>query len=217
MESRNQQNASQTSSAGSEIRERILDVASRLFAEKSYDGASVREIASQAQVNIAMISYYFGGKEGLFLECIGRFARGRGEVVNRILTAPQNAEELKVRLKLFFETQMSLFTTDKHLVQIIMRESQSDRGEEFHKKIMGHLKPLFEKVENFFSESIKNQVIRPDCNPQVLATITMAVMSHPCMMEKAVSSVCGQNVTDPEYQKQYIDQVCQVFFMGVLK
>ena len=33
------------------------------FAEEGFDGTSVRDIAKKANVNIAMISYYFGSKE----------------------------------------------------------------------------------------------------------------------------------------------------------
>jgi AcrR family transcriptional regulator len=43
----------------------ILQVAEKLFAEEGFDGASIRTIAKDAGVNIAMISYYFGSKEKL--------------------------------------------------------------------------------------------------------------------------------------------------------
>lgn len=42
---------------------RILQVAEKLFAEKGFDGTSVRDIAREAHINIAMVSYYFGSKE----------------------------------------------------------------------------------------------------------------------------------------------------------
>jgi AcrR family transcriptional regulator len=42
--------------------EKILAAARKKFAEQGYEGTSVRQIASEADVNIAMISYYFGGK-----------------------------------------------------------------------------------------------------------------------------------------------------------
>ena len=41
----------------------ILQVAERLFAEKGFDGTSIRNIAKEAKINIAMVSYYFGSKE----------------------------------------------------------------------------------------------------------------------------------------------------------
>ena len=43
----------------------ILETAEKLFAEKGYEGASVRDIAERAGINLAMISYYFGSKEKL--------------------------------------------------------------------------------------------------------------------------------------------------------
>ena len=43
----------------------ILQVAERLFAEEGYDGTSIRDISKEANINIAMISYYFGSKEKL--------------------------------------------------------------------------------------------------------------------------------------------------------
>jgi AcrR family transcriptional regulator len=47
-------------------REIIISTAMKLFAQKGFEGTSVREIASGADVNPAMISYYFGSKEKLF-------------------------------------------------------------------------------------------------------------------------------------------------------
>lgn len=46
--------------------ENILFAAEKLFAEKGFNGTSTREIAAKANVNISMISYYFGSKEKLF-------------------------------------------------------------------------------------------------------------------------------------------------------
>ncbi|WP_309597671.1 TetR/AcrR family transcriptional regulator [Flavobacterium oreochromis] len=43
----------------------ILEVVEKLFAEKGFDGTSVRDIAKAANINVAMISYYFGSKEKL--------------------------------------------------------------------------------------------------------------------------------------------------------
>lgn len=49
----------------SEKQTNILGAAEKLFATQGYDGTSVRDIAQEAGVNIAMISYYFGSKEKL--------------------------------------------------------------------------------------------------------------------------------------------------------
>lgn len=43
----------------------ILHVAEKLFSKNGFDGTSVRDIAHEAQVNVAMINYYFGSKDKL--------------------------------------------------------------------------------------------------------------------------------------------------------
>jgi len=53
-------------SDGAEARNRLLDAALALFAQKGFAKTSTREIALTAQVNIASISYYFGDKAGLY-------------------------------------------------------------------------------------------------------------------------------------------------------
>ena len=47
-------------------KEIIIESALKLFSTKGFEGTSVREIASDAGVNVAMINYYFGSKEKLF-------------------------------------------------------------------------------------------------------------------------------------------------------
>lgn len=47
-------------------KEIILDTAERLFSEQGFDGTSTRAIAHEAGVNMAMLNYYFGSKEGLY-------------------------------------------------------------------------------------------------------------------------------------------------------
>lgn len=47
-------------------REHIIETALHLFAEKGFEGTSIRDIAEKATVNVAMVNYYFGSKEKLF-------------------------------------------------------------------------------------------------------------------------------------------------------
>jgi AcrR family transcriptional regulator len=47
------------------VRDRILEVAERLFAEYGMSGVGLRAISSEAKVNLASIAYHFGSKDGL--------------------------------------------------------------------------------------------------------------------------------------------------------
>jgi len=51
-----------------ETRERILDAAQKLFAEKGLDATSVRDITAEADCNVASVNYHFGGKDRLYVE-----------------------------------------------------------------------------------------------------------------------------------------------------
>ncbi|TDG37305.1 TetR/AcrR family transcriptional regulator [Pedobacter changchengzhani] len=46
----------------------ILEAANKLFCEMGYEGTSTRQIAKESGANMAMINYYFGSKEGVFIE-----------------------------------------------------------------------------------------------------------------------------------------------------
>ncbi len=60
-------------------RDRILDAAEALFAERGYDGVTLRQIASEAGVDVALASYHFGKKLDLFNAVFER----RAEALNR--------------------------------------------------------------------------------------------------------------------------------------
>lgn len=51
-------------------KDRILKAAVEQFAERGYNGASLRAIAAQADADLALIAYYFGNKAGLFLTIV---------------------------------------------------------------------------------------------------------------------------------------------------
>jgi len=55
-----------------DTRERILDVAERLFMAHGYDGTSMRQITGEAGVNLAAVNYHFGSKESLIQEVFRR-------------------------------------------------------------------------------------------------------------------------------------------------
>jgi AcrR family transcriptional regulator len=53
-------------------KERILDAAETLFAQYGFGGTSLRQVTSQADVNIAAVNYHFGSKENLVNEVFRR-------------------------------------------------------------------------------------------------------------------------------------------------
>jgi len=60
-------------------KERLLDAAEQLFAQRGFHGVSLRDITEAAGVDVALVSYHFGGKRALFTAVFER----RAEVLNR--------------------------------------------------------------------------------------------------------------------------------------
>jgi AcrR family transcriptional regulator len=56
--------------ATEDAKTRLLQAAGPIFAEKGFQGATVREICDRAGVNVASINYYFGDKERLYIETV---------------------------------------------------------------------------------------------------------------------------------------------------
>jgi AcrR family transcriptional regulator len=54
-------------------RQRILEAGARLFARKGFAATGVRELATEAGVNLAMVNYFFGSKLGLLEEILKNF------------------------------------------------------------------------------------------------------------------------------------------------
>ncbi len=55
-----------------ELQERLLDVAEQQFAEQGYAATSIRQLAGQADVNPALVHYYFGTKKDLLIAVMDR-------------------------------------------------------------------------------------------------------------------------------------------------
>ena len=60
---------------GAETRERVLDVAERLFADSGFVSTSLRDITNEAGVNLAAVNYHFGSKEALLVAILERRIR----------------------------------------------------------------------------------------------------------------------------------------------
>jgi AcrR family transcriptional regulator len=78
------QNTNEISTLENNARERLLETATELFAEKGYAGASVREIVEKAGVSKPVLYYYFKSKEGLFYAILEWAADVQQKILNEI-------------------------------------------------------------------------------------------------------------------------------------
>lgn len=89
----------------------ILQIAEKLFAEKGFDGTSIRDISKEANINIAMVSYYFGSKEKL--------------LENLILFRTQ---DLKIKLENLLATELTPIQKIEHYLALYLHKVDSNRN-----------------------------------------------------------------------------------------
>ncbi|UCE22891.1 MAG: TetR/AcrR family transcriptional regulator, partial [Candidatus Aminicenantes bacterium] len=76
-----------------EPKQRILEAAISLFAQKGFASVGVREIAKEANVNIAMISYYFEGKTGILKSVLEEFFDQYSQMLRDSVDEGKSTEE----------------------------------------------------------------------------------------------------------------------------
>lgn len=76
-----------------ESRDRIIKTAVVLFAQKGYASIGLRELAEKAEVNLAMVNYFFGGKKKLLMVILDTFFSGYLEILERELCRDVPFEE----------------------------------------------------------------------------------------------------------------------------
>ena len=105
------------------IKERILETAGQVFAEKGFKAATVREICRHADVNIAAVNYYFGDKTRLYIESVksahGKVVSGMQEPEWPEDTTP--TQKLAVFVRMFVSRLLDP-TRPRWHVQLMMRE-----------------------------------------------------------------------------------------------
>ena len=99
-------------------REQILAAAREAFNERGFSGTSLRDIATRAGVDVALVSYYFGGKTALFGEAI-EIPTKPADLVQQALVAPRDrlGQEL-VRVVLTTWDDPAFITAMKGVVQL---------------------------------------------------------------------------------------------------
>lgn len=109
-----------------ETKQKLLDIAEALFAEKGISATSVRNIVNAADANLAAIHYHFGSKEGLVRDVFARRIEPvnteRLRVLKEIMTEKSNgAPALEKIIEAFIGPPLRIEFEDKERHQLIMK------------------------------------------------------------------------------------------------
>jgi len=140
-------------------KEAILRAAEAVFADRSYEGASIRKIADAAGVNLALVGYYFGAKDELYREIFARRYREMNDERFRRLDAvqivPGSAASVRAILSAVFEPFVERLDTDegRRFARLLAREA-SDPSNAERGLIKTFLDPLARRFMERLAEAI---------------------------------------------------------------
>lgn len=183
----------------------ILLVAEKLFAEEGFDGTSVREIAKIANINVAMISYYFGSKEKL-LEAL---------VLYRISGLQLHLESLSVenispieKIEKLIEYYIQRINSNRCMYQIVHFELSSTKRElnleEFTKVKRNNLKLL----ENIIHEGQEKGIFQSNINIALIPPVIIGTTTH-FHMNKSYFVELLQLDSDEKYENYISNDLTQ--------
>jgi AcrR family transcriptional regulator len=130
-------------------RDRILAAALDLFADRSFEGATTREIAHRAGVSQPSLNYHFRSKDELWRAAVdGLFAR-LGATLGARLDGLQGVDEVTTA-KLVVRDFIAFSAANPQLHRIITQESKADGGR-MDWLVETHVRPLYEVATGLFA------------------------------------------------------------------
>lgn len=147
---------------------RILMAAEKLFSELGYEGTSTRQIAKEAGANMAMINYYFGSKDGVFMEIM----TNRVNEIRMQLTNIQ-LERIPVidKLMLFIDQYARRILSNICFHKMMHRELSLTQRPEMFSTLKAAMMNNLAAVEELINEGIAEGSFRKVDVRMVIATI----------------------------------------------
>ncbi len=196
----------------------ILEEAEKLFASSGFSGTSVREIAKAADVNVAMISYYFGSKEQLLM-AIFQFrsdylqTKVDGQLANTSLNYWQ---KLDIQTDHYVEKMQAY----QHLHRIIMREVDMNTCTKFSAQILERKKTHYYKFVQFLQEGQDTGAFRKGVDIialySLLPGITKQILFNQDFMRDLISEQSGNTPTEDDLM-QLAKKYLKTFFRQTLE
>ena len=179
-------------------KEKILAAADKLFVEKGYDATSVRELAQEAGVNIAMISYYFGSKEHLLEAMILRrtdHTRAKIEEFEQLDLHP--IEILDQMIDLYTEKILD----QKKFHIMLHRELGLSQRDELHERIISILEGNWLHMKNIIQNGQDEGIFREDIDVEMVV-MTLFGLINQCTQGKIIRKMIMKGPSDSELHER---------------
>ena len=129
-------------------RERIVAAAVDLFSERSFDGATTRDIATRAAVAQPLLHYHFHSKEALWQAAVDSLFDLLNQAMDERASGLRGVDEI-TRAKLIVREFITFSARNPQLHRIIMQESKAD-GPRMDYLVDQHVRPIYERTIEIF-------------------------------------------------------------------
>ena len=182
-------------------KQRILNSATKLFAQKGYDGVGIREICKDANANICMVSYFWGGKEELYKGIVDNLIEKQNEYAKTFIdinldpSTLSKQEQINLMYTIFdkvIEFLYGGFISDD-LFRFILQEQQK-RSIELNSPVFVYfrklLASLFNKDKNDKDIIFKTVFILSQINsPKVLPAFSLDLLNQKSFTQEDIEII----------------------------
>jgi len=166
---------------GPDTKERVLAVAEKLFAEKGFHGASLRDIGGEVGIANASLLYHFPSKGKLYVAVLDRITESLSTVAGQVERAEMDDV---ARFELFYNAFYDWGMAHADYLRIVMREmmDNKDRVDRIEK---WHLTGVMGRMTKVIADGQARGTFRA-CNPelflyQVLGSVTYFQLGLPTL------------------------------------
>jgi len=200
-------------------KEHIINKAIELFAEKGFEGTSIRDLAAKAEVNVAMVNYYFGSKEKLFeamVELKAAYLKGVIEEVSK----DNSLTEIQ-KLDRIIESYVNKMFSNRLFHRIIHQELMVHQRENIQDSIINIVSPNSLAIRNLIESGIRKGTFRKVDAPLVIASI-FGTFNQVLLSKKMCNKLLAKNpeyvpYEDPKFKKRLIDHLLDLLHTYLLK
>ncbi|MCS6798578.1 MAG: TetR family transcriptional regulator [Myxococcota bacterium] len=179
-------------------RQRILDAAETLFAERGFEATRLREVAAAAKVHHALVLHYFESKQGLLRAVL---ARAIGAISMRAFEVLGTARSLEELIDRQVELTVDHFARNRNLLRIVHGASRWP-GSPAYAVCMDVARrlvwPLLEATSAALERFQREGLARADVDPRRLVVVALGAIAHVFHEEHFLGAFLGADVRSDE-------------------
>ena len=181
-------------------KDHIINVAIELFAEKGFEGSSIRDLAAKADVNVAMVNYYFGSKDKLFeamIEQKAGFMRGILDELraNNSLTEIQKIDHI-------IEKYVDRFFSQPLFHKVLQQEVLVSQRASMHEHVIGLFVKNTEDVVAIIEKGFRKKVFRK-VDPQLTFSSIVGTINHVMMSKTMCMKMLNKDAGYDPYKDEH--------------